>query len=254
MSHTRKTFLISLTVAVIGVSATLTAFSAPKPDAPEIVAKPKTANISAKLKAKSKYTRIVIGHAKKAMPTGLKAVVIDEPNSQDGTISVVTENKEFATINTTMGTRFARGYQLAGLRNIHPGYTVRCQGAWDRDGFQYQASSVALGNSVSDTDVVNWVNSACKNIGKARKGGGFGKSLVAMVPPTALPKAISIGDRKSPAPAATPAPIPASLIPNQAPTAPMPSTPNPNTPAPMTPIDPQLLPPTVPYTPIVPGL
>ena len=212
-------FLLGVTALLCAAAVAPLALAAPDaPDAPAATVKSKPSKLIVKLRPK-KITVIAKRRMDRAAPLGIKAVVIDEPNLQDGTISVVTERNEFATIATGMGTRFARGYQLAGLNNIHTGYTVRCLGAWDQDGFQYQATSVALGNSVRDTDVIARINAACQNIGKARKGGGFGQSLVTMIPPTALPKAVNIYTGES-EPLA-PSPIPASLVPTQTPPAPV---------------------------------
>lgn len=255
MSHILKSFLVGATAVAVGATATLTAFSAPKPDAPQVmvvkpaVAKQKPVTITVKTQKGTKRTTVIFKRADRAQPTGLKVIVIDEPNLQDGTISVVTEKDEFATIATGMGTKIARGYQLAGLSNIHPGYTLRCQGAWDQDGFQYQANSIALGETKKETDVIARVNAACENIGKARKGGGFGKSLVAMLPTSPTSQGVSIGGRPyvTPSPAST-APIPADLLAPQgnAPTAPSTATP---APTPVAPVNPALLPGSAPATP-----
>lgn len=241
MPHILKSFLVGATVVAISASASLTAFAAPEPDAPEItVPKPKPIAVKVQPKKAVKRTRVIIKRADRAQPTGLKVIVIDEPNVQDGTISVVTEKDEFATIATGMGTRIARGYQLANLGNIHPGYVLRCQGAWDQDGFQYQANRIALGETKRDTDVIARVNAACENIGKARKGGGFGKSLVAMLPPRPTSQGISIGGRPFTTPTSG-SPIPADLVApqNNAPVAP----------APATPVSPALVPAPAPATP-----
>ncbi|MBC7806498.1 MAG: hypothetical protein H7145_10145 [Akkermansiaceae bacterium] len=236
MSNTLKSFLIGATaVAAFGATGTLTAFSAPQPDAPQAtVAKPKPVMLTVKPKAATKKTRVIIKRADRALPVGMKVVVIDEPDLREGTISVVTEKNEFATIATGMGTRIARGYQLAGLSNIHAGYTLRCQGAWDQDGFQYQATRISLGETKRDTDVIARINAACENISKARKGGGFGKSLVAMIPPSPTSQGVSVGGK----PYTKPAPIPTDLVTPQNGTTPT----VPPAPAAM-PVDPSLLPP-----------
>ncbi|MBC8137895.1 MAG: hypothetical protein H8F28_18605 [Fibrella sp.] len=248
MSHTFKSFIVVATVVAIGATSPLTAFSAPKPDAPNVtatVAKPKPVMV-VKPKKATRKTTVIIRRADRAEPIGLKVVVIDEPNLQEGTISVVTEKDEFATIATGMGTRIARGYQLAGLNNIHAGYTLRCQGAWDQDGFQYQASRISLGETKRDTDVIARVNAACENIGKARKGGGFGKSLVAMIPRSPTSQGVSVGGQPYSAPSsAVTAPIPADLV------APQGGNNAPETPpaTPASPVDPALLPAPTPAQP-----
>lgn len=203
------------------------------PDAP----KPVTVRIR---KSAPRKTVVILKSRKRmdvARPTGVKAVVIDEPNLQTGTVTVVTDKNEFATISTGMGTRIARGSGLASLANVHVGYTLRCYGAWDQDGFQYQATRIALGSNVSETTLIARINAACENIGKARKGGGFGQANVAMAAQSALPKAVGIATGTTPV-----TPIPAELVPGQ---------PNPATPAPVpgtapavVPVDPATVPPT----------
>lgn len=208
MFNTLRSFLAGATVvSAVALTATVPAFSAPKPDAPEIaVARPKSVVIRAQAKKTAKRTRVIVRRAERPAPAGLQAVAIDEPDPQTGTISVVTEKNEFATIATGAGTRFARGNQAASLGNIHTGTVLRCQGGWDRDGFQYVATRVSLGGMKKDTDVIARVNAACENIATARKGGGYGKSLVAMVPPASAPRAVSL-DRQS-AQAAAPVAVP----------------------------------------------
>jgi hypothetical protein len=247
MSYILKPSLIGATAIAVGAGATLTAFSAPKPDAPVVtVPKPRSITVKVQPKRAVKRTTVIFKRADRAQPTGLKVIVIDEPNVQDGTISVVTEKDEFATIATGMGTRIARGYQPAGLSNIHPGYVLRCQGAWDQDGFQYQARSISLGETKRDTDVIARVNAACENIGKARKGGGFGKSLVAMIPPTPTSQGISIGGRSY----ATPSPAPGAAVPED-----LIASQNgaPATPAVTQPVSPALVPASSPVAPTTPA-
>ncbi len=250
MSNTLRSFLIGATaLAAFGSTATLTAFSATTLDATPapvkvtaaVPQKAKPVTVTVKPKPATKRTVVRIRHADRAVPTGMKVIVIDEPDVQNGTISVVTEKDEFATIATGMGTRIARGFQLASLSNIHPGYILRCQGAWDQDGFQYQATRIALGETKKDTDVIARVNAACENIGKARKGGGFGQSLVAMTPRTPTSQAVSVNMRSVVTTPPAAAPVPENLIPqNGAPTpAPVdPATlpPAPNAPLPTDPV------------------
>ena len=256
MSHTIKFILAALAAVSVGVTAPLIASPASSPDSPQ-VARPQRTRLTVtpakKLpKRHPKHGRNAQNKPKPAAPVSMKAVVIDEPNTQEGTISVVTEANEFATVVAGMGTRIARGYQLTSLGNIHAGYTLRCTGGWDRDGFQYQANRIALGGTVKDTDVIARVNAACQNIGKARKGGGFGQSLVATVPPSAAPNGNSIGGK----PFAPPSPIPTGLIPEQTPTGAQAPAAQPTAPvtAPgMVPALPGTAPQTVPATPTNPG-
>lgn len=229
-----KTALLGLTVCALAT----TAFAAPKPDVTPAPAKPQAVKVMLKSAPKKTMVLVKRRRADVSRPVGVKAVVIDEPNLQTGTVSVVTEKNEFATISTGMGTRIGRGESLAALGNIHVGYTLRCYGAWDQDGFQYQATRITLGDSVSDTTLIGRVNAACENIAKARKGGGFGQATVAIASQTGIPKAIGIETGTTP-PAE---PIPADLVPGQTP----PAKPAPLAPA--TPVDPT----TVPAVPTVP--
>jgi len=268
MSQLKKSpFLVSAVALMAGAIFTAVAFSAPRPDAPEIVPAKKAAvkkaavksgkgkMVNGKLVMGTHQTVVVIrGKPKMTTPTGLMAYVIDEPNVNDGTVSVITEKNEFATIATGPGTRIARGYQLASISNLHPSYAIRCQGKWDQDGYQYHAASIAMGASVSDTDLTKKIAEACKNIKTARRSGGFGQSTVAMIPTAGLPKAVSVGGH--PAPTPTPdATSPNTDVPKVTPPA------NPGKPLP---IDPSMLPkpvnpapppaaPTLPTTPINPA-
>lgn len=258
--------LAALLALALAAGVTPLAFSAPNPDA-DVPPKPVRVPIHAvrKVRMAPSATKrgVALRKAKSAAPSGVLGVVIDEPNTADGTLSVVTERDEFATIVAGAGTRITRGYALAGLRNIHTGYTVRCTGAWDRDGFQYQASRIALGGTLGEVAVVDRVNAACRHIESARRGGGFGQALVAMVPPSGLPKAVSIGGQPYPTPSPSVAPIPASDIPVQGaqPAPPMNPAPVPANTVPMTNNGPMVIPggttvptttPTMPGTPVTP--
>lgn len=245
-----RTFLAGATVCALVLSA-LTAPANAAPDVTRPAPAPKPVTVKIK-KATPRKTVVILKGRKRmdiARPQGVKAVVIDEPNLQAGTVSVVTDKNEFATISTGMGTRIARGYGLASLGNVHVGYTVRCYGAWDQDGFQYQASRITLGDNVSETTLVGRINAACQNIGKARKGGGFGQANVAMAAQTALPKAIGIEAGRM---SGAVTPVPAELVSGQAnPT--MPGTAP--TPAPVPTVPPATTPntvPAVPNTPVAP--
>ncbi|MBC8142729.1 MAG: hypothetical protein H7Y38_14985 [Armatimonadetes bacterium] len=247
---TTRPFLVGAILCAVAHLIPTSANAAP--DATRPVPDPNVPKpVTVKTKKNSPRNTVVILKPRKRMdiarPMGVKAVVIDEPNLQTGTVSVVTDKNEFATISTGMGTRIARGSGLASLGNVHVGYTLRCYGAWDQDGFQYQASRIALGNSVSETTLISRINAACENIGKARKGGGFGQANVAMSSQTALPKALGIATGATPV-----TPVPAELVPgntNPAMPAPVPGT----APAPV-PVDPATVPPTTPNTvPVVPN-
>jgi len=246
-----------MTIQTLLAGAIVCALATTVHAAPDVTPAPAPKPVTVKIRKSAPRKTMVILKPRKRMdiarPMGVKAVVIDEPNLQTGTVSVVTDKNEFATISTGMGTRIARGSGLASLGNVHVGYTLRCYGAWDQDGFQYQASRISLGDNVSETTLIGRINAACQNIGKARKGGGFGQANVAMAAQTALPKAIGIEAGRTPD-AVTP--VPADLVPGQA----KPTMPAPVPPA--TPIDPATVPtvppatpntvPTVPNAPVVP--
>jgi|GEM_PF-2815073 hypothetical protein len=106
-------------------------------------------------------------------------VASDAPLLADKTISVVTESREFATIQVGIATRMKRGDKAATLEDIRPGDRLRCQGYWDVDGYRFHANAIEIGGRMPERAVDRLIAEACERVGKSRISGGFGVASTA---------------------------------------------------------------------------
>ena len=120
----------------------------------------------------------------KPIPRTFLMTAADTPMLTEKTITVLTEDNEFATVQIGVATRTLRGEAPAPWEKIEPGDQIRCQGYWDVDGYRFQATVLQVGGRISELALDRRVADACKRIGQSRISGGFGVASAAPAPGT----------------------------------------------------------------------